>query len=220
MVWGGAPNNITLDLEWNAFTNAFKAFNSAETQYNYSGPPTHVISELARQIDEWRTQLPRLLQWLDASRYEISDARIDSPIELGNSQLRSRYYYARFMIYRPFVYKALHFPNQMTEEDNHHAAACLEACLFWPISLDPARMRKRLVPYLFAWTQNFLGVLLILRMTTVDRTLRAIATTHLDSAYVEKTVHLLLDWFRDMRQVDGMAEWSWNILSNLYRDIL
>lgn len=41
------------------------------------------------------------------------------------SLLRTRYYYARFMVYRPFVYKALHYPEQMTQEDAQGVAECL-----------------------------------------------------------------------------------------------
>jgi len=39
--------------------------------------------------------------------------------------LRTRYYYAKHMVYRPFIYKALHFPEQMTQEDAQGAAECL-----------------------------------------------------------------------------------------------
>src|ERR1700709_1999217 len=39
--------------------------------------------------------------------------------------LRTRFYYAKYMVYRPFVYKALHFPDQMTQEDAEGAAECL-----------------------------------------------------------------------------------------------
>jgi len=177
----------------------------------------HVVKELSRQLEKWRTLLPQALQWNDQDR---SRTAVDSPVELGNSHLRSRYYYACFMIYRPFVYKALHFPAQMSEEDSYYTAQCLQASMLWPISMDPAKMRKRLIPYLFAWTQNFLGVLLILRMATVNPTLMSIAERHLDSVDVEKTIELLLDWFRDMRQVDGMAAWSWSVLSRLYQDVL
>jgi hypothetical protein len=179
----------------------------------------HVIKELSRQLDNWRSLLPRVLQWNDHDRYEPSSTAADSPVELGSSHLKSRYYYARFMIFRPFVYKALHFPTQMSEEDRHYTALCLQACMLWPIAMDPPRMRKRLIPYLFAWTQNFLGVLLILRMTTKNRMLRSIADRNLDGGDVQKTILLLLDWFRDMRQVDGMAEWSWTIFSRLYTDV-
>lgn len=43
--------------------------------------------------------------------------------------LRTRYYYAKYMVYRPFIYKALHFPEQMTQEDAEGVAACLKASL-------------------------------------------------------------------------------------------
>lgn len=39
--------------------------------------------------------------------------------------LRTRYYYAKYMVYRPFVYKALHFPEHMTQEDAEGVAECL-----------------------------------------------------------------------------------------------
>lgn len=39
--------------------------------------------------------------------------------------LRTRYYYAKYVAYRPFVYKALHFPEQMTQEDAQGVAECL-----------------------------------------------------------------------------------------------
>jgi hypothetical protein len=39
--------------------------------------------------------------------------------------LRTRYYQAKYMVYRPFVYKALHFPEQMTQEDAEGVAECL-----------------------------------------------------------------------------------------------
>lgn len=43
--------------------------------------------------------------------------------------LRTRYYYAKYMVYRPFVYKALHFPDQMTQEDAQGVAECLRVSL-------------------------------------------------------------------------------------------
>jgi len=42
--------------------------------------------------------------------------------------LRTRYYCAKFMVYRPFCYKALHYPEQMMQEDAQGVAECL-ACL-------------------------------------------------------------------------------------------
>jgi hypothetical protein len=39
--------------------------------------------------------------------------------------LRTRYYQAKYLAHRPFVYKALHFPDQMTPEDAEGVAECL-----------------------------------------------------------------------------------------------
>lgn len=39
--------------------------------------------------------------------------------------LRTRYYYAKYMVYRPYVYKALHFPDQITQDDAQGVAECL-----------------------------------------------------------------------------------------------
>jgi hypothetical protein len=216
---------------------------NAETPKDYSGPPIHVIRELLRQLEHWRNLLPAALQWDDNKRFEYPDpsaataAGSSGPMfsfentprtahELGGSltmasaQLRSRYYYTRFMILRPFVFKTLHFPTQMTPEDNDYTGQCLQACLLWPIAMNPPRDSKRLIPYLFAWTQNFFGVLLILRMVEENTSIRRIAETYLNFEEVQQTVHLLLDWFRDMRQIDGIADWAWGVLSHLYSDYL
>ncbi|TID15171.1 Polyubiquitin [Venturia nashicola] len=210
---------------------------------DYCGPPIHVIRELLRQLDHWRALLPAALQWDDNKRFEYPDppaataAGSSGPLfsfnsvpatayELGDSlamasaQLRSRYYYTRFMILRPFVFKALHYPEQLSPEDIDYTGQCLQSCLLWPIAMNPPRDRKRLIPYLFAWTQNFLGVLLILRMVEENVTLRKISQKYLNGDEAAQTVHLLLDWFSDMRQIDGIAAWAWTVLSHLYSDYL
>lgn len=43
--------------------------------------------------------------------------------------LRTRYSYAKYMVHRPFVYKALHFPRQITSEDEEGVVICLGVCL-------------------------------------------------------------------------------------------
>ncbi|KAE9964448.1 hypothetical protein BLS_008297 [Venturia inaequalis] len=221
----------------------FHAVKNAESAKDYSGPPIHVIRELLRQLEHWRTLLPAALQWDDNKRFEYPNAtatiaaasqgplfsfnhtpatayEMEGSLSMASAQLRSRYYYTRFMILRPFVFKALHYPEQMSPDDNDYAGQCLQSCLLWPIAMNPPRARKRLIPYLFAWTQNFFGVLLILRMVKENLTVRKIAEKYLDFTETEQTVHLLLDWFRDMRQIDGIAEWAWSVLSHLYSDYL
>jgi hypothetical protein len=40
--------------------------------------------------------------------------------------LRTRYYYAKYMVHRPYVYKALHYPDQMGPLDYQGVAECLK----------------------------------------------------------------------------------------------
>ncbi|OCL05195.1 hypothetical protein AOQ84DRAFT_299382 [Glonium stellatum] len=217
--------------------------NSAESPDEHGSPPTTVINELARQLESWRALLPPSLQWSDTDRFAypsanslytrrpsvplftLAEEQVPSEQSTGaildilTAQLRSRYYYARFMIYRPFVFKALHYPEHMSPEDRQLAGCCLQAALLWPIAMAPCKDRKRLVPVLFAWTQNFLGVLLILRMITINECMDQIAQTYLDANEIKDTVLILLDWMKDMKQVDGIAEWSWNILEQMYSEV-
>lgn len=134
--------------------------------------------------------------------------------------LRTRFYHAKYMIYRPFIYKALHFPDQMTEEDAEGAAECLRCCTRWPLTLSPASRRKRLIPYLFCWSQNFLGILIIIYMTRHNAMLRDIRTQLCGpnfEAEINQTVEMMLDWIRDLKSTDPIALWCWNILQGIYQ---
>ncbi|KAH0238909.1 hypothetical protein KCV00_g10436, partial [Aureobasidium melanogenum] len=44
---------------------------AAELSEDYGGPPVHVIKELARQLESWRSLLPRPLQWSDNDKTEF-----------------------------------------------------------------------------------------------------------------------------------------------------
>ncbi|KAF1983066.1 hypothetical protein K402DRAFT_414646 [Aulographum hederae CBS 113979] len=204
----------------------------------YRGPPTAVITGLVDMLQQWRELLPRELQWKDGPHrfnYPGLDRdgtptqhvlfhytkNADQPeylmsIDISTAQLRSRYYYALFIIYRPFVYKALHYPEITTAEDRRNAGECIQASLKWPIVMYPVRDKKRLIPYGFAWTQNFLGILLILRMSLDHKTMAGIVDEFVNKQEMQETIVLLLDWFEDMQQVDGVAEWGHEVMSNLW----
>lgn len=210
---------------------------AAESSEDYGGPPVHVIKELARQLESWRSLLPRPLQWSDDDKFDFPSA---SPanrraadtlfhtdqgpvpihhrynLDIVTGQLRTRFYYARFMIYRPFVYKALHFPELMTADDMTCCALAIQSACLWPLVMAPPKNKKRLVPHMFTWTQNFVGILLILRMTTETECLRTICEERVNKEELEQTASLMLDWLRDVKQVDGIAEWSWKIVEPLY----
>jgi hypothetical protein len=47
--------------------------------------------------------------------------------------LRTRYYYAKYMVYRPFVFKALHYPEMMSQQDAEGVAECLRVRTALPL---------------------------------------------------------------------------------------
>lgn len=203
----------------------------------FGGPSVHVVRELARQLDSWRSLLPRPLQWLDSDMFDFpnldpTSRRPNEPlfspdrgsVPIGHkynldvviAQLRTRFCYARFMLYRPFVYKALHFPELMTADDANCCALAIQSCCLWPISMAPPKNKKRLVPHLFTWTHNFMGMLLILRMTQENGLLRQICEEQINPEDMKHTATLMLEWIRDAKQVDGVADWGWRILEPMF----
>lgn len=119
-------------------------------------------------------------------------------------------------MYRPFVYKSLHFPELMTTDDENCCALAIKSTCLWTIAMAPPKNKKRLVPHLFAWTQNFVGILLILRMTTENECLQRICENQVNMQDIQNTASLMLDWIKDVKQMDGIADWSWRILEPLY----
>lgn len=192
---------------------------------------------MEHQLNSWRSLLPSPLQWLDNDifgfpNYDSTSRRPREPLfspdqgsvpidhkhnlDVATAQLRTRFYYARFMMFRPFIYKALHFPELMTTDDTSYCALAIQATCLWPLSMAPPKDKKRLVPHLFAWTQNFMGILLILRMARENTLLRQICDERVSEQNLQQTIALMLDWIRDAKQVDGTAEWSWNIVEPLF----
>ena len=192
---------------------------------------------MARQLDLWRALLPRPLQWLDSDfldfpNIDSTNRRLAGPLfapdhgvisikhrynlDIVTAQLRTRFYYARFNLYLPFIYKALHFSELMTHDDTDCCALAIQSACLWPISMASPKDKKRLIPHLFTWTQYFISILLILKMTEENDCLRRICHEKLDPERMEITVSLLLEWLRDVKEIDGIAEWSWGILEPLF----
>ncbi|KAB5581061.1 hypothetical protein GE09DRAFT_461373 [Coniochaeta sp. 2T2.1] len=135
--------------------------------------------------------------------------------------LRTRYYYAKYLLHRPYVYKALHHPDSLTADDAQGVATCLRAALKWPVTMSPACTRKRLIPCLYFWTQNVLGVLLVLHLARTDAMLREIvgrAGLCGENWEVEagETVGLYVDWLRDLKEADPAAAFGWRVVRAVY----
>ncbi|KUI65989.1 hypothetical protein VM1G_01360 [Cytospora mali] len=135
--------------------------------------------------------------------------------------LRTRYYITKHMIYRPFLYKALHHADQMTKEDAEGVAHCLRACIKWPLTMSPACTRKRLIPCIFFWTQNLLGVLIILHLSEQVPILLRIRTSGICGERFDmeasETIRLAIQWIRDLKDADSASEWAWGVVKAIYK---
>jgi hypothetical protein len=201
---------------------------------HYSGPPIKLVQELIRQLDTWRNTLPQRLQWSDNERFgfteveptatsprfsffsslrNVGPSKIDHNVDIAVAQLRTRFYHARFLVHRPFVYKALHARELMTPGDRAKCSLAIDAACLWPLSLAPPKNKKRLVPHLFSWTQNFLAMLLILQMCRTDEYLGDICKEGGVAAEdIEGSIGSMIGWLEDVKQEDGIAEWSLRVL--------
>ena len=89
----------------------------------FPGPsPLYAVRPYHQQLD------PSL-----ASGHSLFTADLDQPMvplnhiyDIQVALLRTRYYYAKYMVHRPFIYKVLHFPKQVTKGDAEGAATCLK----------------------------------------------------------------------------------------------
>ena len=182
---------------------------------------------MIRQLDTWRSLLPPCLQWSDEdmlqppeSDYPEDELPLPKELECGMNilvaELRSRFYHARFILYRPFVFKALHFPQLMTLHDVDCYVCAVKCACSWPIAMAPAKDAKRLIPHLFTWTQSFIGVLLALWMAANDERTMQLSLEQIDRDEMQRTMVLLRQFILDVKQIDGIADWAWRILEPLF----
>jgi len=98
-------------------------------QTGQNGQPAEAfIQELSQQLHNWRTHLPPAIAWNDNDSIEATvyspqagaDPRtrnvVDFKITL-NAALRTRYKYAEYLIWRPYIFRALHYPHALLEYD-------------------------------------------------------------------------------------------------------
>jgi hypothetical protein len=163
----------------------------------------------------------------DLSTTLMFSSDLDSPpaiyaytVDIQVALLRSRYYHAKLLIYRPFVYKAIHGGDHITREDADCVANCLQACLKWPIAMSPTCCNKRLIPYICFWTQNIASILVLLHLSQQIPILARIRATLCHDGFdaaANETIALYLDWLRDLKTVDPVARWFWAIVREIYR---
>lgn len=141
-------------------------------------------------------------------------------LDIQVAMLRARYYHTKCLVYRPFFFKVVQHPENLTQEDAEGAAKFLCACLRWPIAMSPTAKRKRLIPCLWFWTQNLLGILVVLHLSQKMDVLRQIRISFCGEKFesdAQQTVDLAVDWIRDVKGVDGAAAWAWGVVKVLYK---
>ena len=101
----------------------------------------------------------------------------------------------------------------MTADDRIKCDFAIDAACLWPLSLVPPRNKKHLVPHLFSWTQNLLAMTFVLRMCQKSDYLSDICKEGgIREADIESAISSMLQWLEDVRQVDGIADWSIRVL--------
>lgn len=104
-----------------------KALQWAEDELTaYPAPNTLPEQESSQVLD------PSLSQQASVQQPVLFTTNLDAePVQflylydIQVALLRSRYCYAKYIAYRPLVYKAIHFPQQMSQTDAEGVAECL-----------------------------------------------------------------------------------------------
>jgi len=103
-----------------------------ELQWAEDDPASFPTPKQADSLDLDQPLDLNLLPDLSRSRMPLFSTDLDKePIQhpyvydIQIALLRTRYYQVKYMVHRPFIYKALHFPEQMTQEDAEGVAECL-----------------------------------------------------------------------------------------------
>jgi hypothetical protein len=111
------------------------------------------------------------------------------------------------------IYKALHGRELMTEDDRTDCVYAVKAACLLPIALSMPQERRHLIPHMFSWTQNFLAIVLILRLCEKGTYIGGICENGgITDADIEKSIGLMVEWLKGVSQVDGIADWSLRVL--------
>ncbi|KEY70077.1 hypothetical protein S7711_07862 [Stachybotrys chartarum IBT 7711] len=205
------------------------------------------IKQLAARLDQWRGMLPSHLHWQEnhppspfsdnvsfhpvfpehqihsSSIFTVNGSEHTAKYSCGAdmlaAMLRTRYYHARYLLHRPFIFKALHHHDTLTHEDAEGAAVCLRSCLKWPVAMPSASLNKRLVPMSFFWSQNMFGVLVLLHVSRTHPVLARVRSSYCGPQFefeASETINLYIEWLRDLRNIDPTTTWCWDVVRVLY----
>ena len=185
--------------------------------------PRRVIDELGAQLEGWRDLLPAPLQWLEDARNEVKPpaeyalrtlpaTEMDVPLAV----LRARFYYAKFILRSPFLYLALHQPAALKPQDASECLLAFDSILRWPLSAENVSDRKRHIPHYFTWTQSALSFLCIFATIASNKRLKDVCERQINLLELRVGVAVQLCWLKEMKAIDCVARWAWQLLSPLF----
>ncbi|PKY05806.1 hypothetical protein P168DRAFT_309996 [Aspergillus campestris IBT 28561] len=127
-------------------------------------PLPAINAELHHQLDQWRLNLPSVLQFPDTLPTTPA-AHHHRPLTpataISEAMLRGRYMIAKFHIGRPYLYKALRIPQCISDEDLEQMRIGLRNAMNWPIVGGIFHSMKSCIPIKFAFCSQFFGQILL-----------------------------------------------------------
>jgi hypothetical protein len=86
------------------------------------------------------------------------------------------------------------------------------------MALPPVSRQKRFIPQLFCWTHAFFSILLILHLSQHVPSLRKVRETLGETfeADAADSIELMLDWIRDLKRSDPLADFCYHVLEGFY----
>lgn len=52
-------------------------------------------------------------------------------------------------------------------------------------------------------------------MTTKNKLLQMVKEKYFAHGEIEESKELMIDWIKDLREIDGVADWAWKVLNHL-----
>lgn len=107
--------------EWRGMLPKELQWDSDSPACNPARPSTFDVLTDSSMMEDVKDSEPVFFR----SDLTVPMSRVLYAYDIQVALLRSRYCHANYVAHRPFIYKALHFPEQITQEDAEGVAVCL-----------------------------------------------------------------------------------------------
>ncbi|RVX69874.1 hypothetical protein B0A52_05708 [Exophiala mesophila] len=124
----------------------------------YAKPSPTLADELRHQLEQWRHNLPKTLNYSDDTPDQSFTCPADAVVV---ALLYTRYRVSLFHLGRPFLFKAIQSPSTLTERDLAMCAESLQYAMDWPLTWDLCAKMKNFMPLKYFASGQMFGQLLI-----------------------------------------------------------